>query len=781
MKNNQLLLFLCCSILIFGCSKQPDYKNKNLSPEKRAHDLLRLMTLDEKIMQMQCMWRGETGKSVLFTNGEFDVEKARKALPNGIGFLARLNEDMGPDAVGPHPTLIPKEAAIQYNKIQKFFVEETRLGIPVISHEEGLHGQQAQDATNFPVPIGMASSWNEELISEVFSIVAKEIRYRGGHQTLAPVVDVVRDPRWGRTEETMGEDPFLISRLGVAQVKAYQGDGVYLDSKHVAATLKHFGVHGQSEGGNNTAPSFMDERVAREVFFKPFIACIKEAGVMNVMVAYNELWGIPAHANKKLLKDILRNEMGFKGLVVSDYGGISNLKNIDRVTPSMDEAGLMAFKAGMDVELPDVEGFKNLKEYVNTGKNSEKEIDKAVLRILIEKFRLGLFENPYVDPEKAEIFTGCEANRKVAYRAACESMVLLKNENDFLPLDSNKVKTIALIGPNADRCVLGGYSSNPKVCISPLQAVKERFGGKINVLYAEGVKITDVNSPFPPEIKLVPRDENERRISEAVQTARKADVIVLFVGANEATSREGYGTIAPGDLPTLELLNRQNDLIDQIVALGKPTCAFVNSGPPLSIGHLADVVPAVMQCWFLGQEGGYAMADALFGRINPSGKLPISFPRSAGHIPAYYSYKPSSRRGYNLGLDVSPLYPFGYGLSYTTFEYSNLIISDSLMKADGQVSVSVDVKNTGKRTGAEVVQMYIRDDYSSVTRPVKELKGFEKIWLEPGQSKTVTFTITPDLLSFYDIDYNWIVEPGDFTIMVGPSSEKNDKIKLSVR
>ncbi|MBN1181647.1 MAG: glycoside hydrolase family 3 C-terminal domain-containing protein [Bacteroidales bacterium] len=781
MKNHQLLLILCCIMLILSCSKQPDYKNKNLSPEKRAQDLLRLMTLDEKLMQMQCMWRGEIGKTTIFTNGEFDIEKARKVLPDGIGFLARLNEDLGPDATGFHPTLSPKEAAIQYNKIQKFFVEETRLGIPVISHEEGLHGQQSQDATSFPVPMSLASSWNEKLISDVFSIVAKEIRYRGGHQALAPVVDVVRDPRWGRTEETMGEDPFLISRLGVAQVKAYQGDGIYIDGDHVAATLKHFGVHGQPEGGNNTAPSFMDERVAREVFFKPFLACIREAGVMNVMVTYNELWGIPAHANKRLLKDILRNEMGFKGLVVADYYAISDLKNVNMVAPSMAEAGLMAFKAGIDVELPDMEGFKYLKEYVAAGKIKEKEIDQTVLRILTEKFRLGLFENPYVDPEKAEQFTGCEANRKVVYRAACESMVLLKNENNFLPLDSNKVKTIALIGPNADRCILGGYSSTPKVCISPLQAIKERYGNKIKVLYSEGIKITDVNSPFPLDIRLVPQAENEKRISEAIETARKADVVVLFVGANEATSREGYATSAPGDLPTLDLLNGQNELIDRIVALGKPTCAFVNSGPPLSIGHLAEVVPAVMQCWFLGQEGGYAMADALFGKINPSGKLPISFPRSAGHIPAYYSYKPSSRRGYNLGLDVSPLFSFGYGLSYTTFEYSNLIISDTIMKADGQVSVRIDVKNTGKRTGAEVVQMYIQDDYSSISRPIKELKGFKKIWLDPGQSETVTFTITPDLLAYYDINYNWKVEPGDFTIMVGPSSARNDKVQLTVK
>jgi beta-glucosidase len=408
------------------------------------------------------------------------------------------------------------------------------------------------------------------------------------------------------------------------------------------------------------------------------------------------------------------------------------------------------------------------------------ELDYAVSRILINKFRLRLFDDPYVDPDKSEQIVGSPQNRAIAYKAASEAMVLLKNDNNFLPLDKSKIKTIAFIGPNADRCILGGYSGNPRVKISPLQALKEKYGDKMNILYAEGVKITDTNSPFPEKIRLVPREENDKRIAEAVEVAKQADVIVLFVGSNEATSREAYANTAPGDLPTLDLLNGQNELVSKIVALGKPTCAFVNSGPPLSIGKLADAVPAVMQCWFLGQEGGYAMVDALFGEINPSGKLPISFSRSAGHIPAYYNYKPSSRRGYNLGLDVSPLFPFGFGLSYTTFQYSNLKLSSPTMKKEDTVTVSVDVKNTGSRRGAEVVQMYIRDDYSSVPRPVKELKGFKKIWLDPGQSQEVTFTVNPELLAFYDTDMKWVVEPGDFTIMVGTSSDKTEVIKLKV-
>jgi len=741
-------------------AQQPAYKNKDLSPEARAKDLLQRMNVDEKLMQTQCFWGQKS--SIFDANGDFDAAKAATVLKNGLGELARLNENAGQNSYGYHP----KQAAALYNKIQHYMMEKTRLGIPVMVHEESLHGQQTQDATNFPIPIGLASTWNEALMTEIYTNVAEEVRARGGQHVLAPVVDVTRDPRWGRTEETMGEDPFLISRLAVAQVKAYQ-------SKNVAATLKHFGIHGQSEGGENVAPSNIDERTAREIFFRPFEAAVKEANVMNVMATYNEIWGLPAHINKYLLTDILRKEWGFKGLVVSDYYAVNDVSTLHKITPSVDEAGLLAFKAGIDMETPDPGGFKNLKQYVTNGKITMKELDEVVTRILITKFRLGLFDDPYVDADKAEQIVGSPGKRAVAYKAATEAMVLLKNDNNFLPLDKNKVKTIAFIGPNADKCLLGGYSSKPRVCASPLQALKEKFGSSIKILYAEGVTITDKNNWFADTITLADRKANDQKIKDAVEVAKQADVVVLFVGGNESTSREGWATNHLGDLPTLELLNGQNELIREIVAVGKPTCAFVNSGPPLSIGNLVNAVPAVMQCWYLGQEGGYAIVDALFGDVNPSGKLPITFPRSAGHIPAYYNYKPSARRGYNLGFEVSPLFAFGHGLSYTTFQYS-------APKLNGR-TVSVEVKNNGSRRGAEVVQLYIRDDYSSVTRPVKELKGFKKIWLDPGQSQTVSFTITDDLLSFYNKDMKRVVEPGDFTIMIGTASDNTQSVKLNVK
>src|SRR5829696_3611034 len=755
-------------------SQTPPYKNKILSPEVRAKDLLGRMTVDEKLMQTQCLWIQKS--TILDNNGNFDPVKAEQALKNGLGELARLNENAGPNSYGYHP----RQAAEFYNKIQKYFTEKTRLGIPVMVHEESLHGQQTQDATNFPVPIGLASTWNEGLMTEIYTNVAEEVRARGGQHVLAPVVDVTRDPRWGRTEETMGEDPYLISRLAVAQVKAYQGNSVYLGKNNVAATLKHFGIHGQSEGGLNVSPSNIDERTAREIFFKPFQAAKKRSKVMNVMATYNELWGLPAHINNYLLKDILRNEWGFNGIVVSDYFAIRDVSDLHKITPTVDEAGLLAFKAGVDMETPDPGGFKNLKQYVTNGKITVKELDEVVTRILITKFRLRLFDDPYVDADKAEEIVGSPQKRTVAYKAATEAMVLLKNENNFLPLDKAKIKTIAFIGPNADKCLLGGYSSKPRTCMSPLQAIQEKYGKEIKILYAEGVRITDRNNWFADTISLADPKENAKNIKAAVDIARQADVVVLFVGGNESTSREGWAANHLGDLPTLELLNGQNDLIEEIVAVGKPTCAFVNSGPPLSIGNLVEAVPAVMQCWYLGQEGGYAMVDALFGEVNPSGKLPISFPRTAGHIPAFYNYKPSARRGYNLGFNISPLFAFGHGLSYTTFEYSNLKLSSSSMKNNGTVTLTVDVRNTGNRRGAEVVQLYIRDDYSTITRPVKELKGFRKVWLEPGQSQTVTFVITPEMLSFYDVNMNWIVEPGDFTLMIGSASDKTRDVKLKV-
>lgn len=777
MRKTILLMMAFVGAVMTEAKTTLPYKDASLSAEQRAADLLSRMTLEEKVAQLQCRWQEKTD---FLTDGRFDRKKAQAVMPLGIGSLARMNEDFRPGYRPYWSTLPPREAAELYNAIQHYMVEDTRLGIPVLNHEEGLHGHQSTDATHFPMPIGLSCSWDEQLYHDVYAAVAKEIRVAGGHQVLAPVVDITQDPRWGRTEETMGEDPFLAARLGTVQVKAFQGNDYMIGEGHVAATLKHLGVHGRSEGGNNTAPSFVDEHTARELFFKPFREIIRDAKPLNIMSAYNHLWGEPCHKNHHLLTDILRGEWGFEGLVVSDYGGISNLKDIDHVTPSSDEAGRLGLMAGVDIELPSINAFKNLAEMVRSGLVPEARVDEAVKRLLVEKFRLGLFEHPYVNPTEADRTVGCAEHRALAYRAATESMVLLQNKGDLLPLDSTKIKTIALIGPNANRCVLGSYSATPKQTVGLEQALKERFGKQMRVVTAEGVRLFEPYKEYGDFLHELSAEDNAARIRHAVMLAKEADAVVLCLGENDSIHREATSEYLLGDLPTLELLGGQLELVKQIAALGKPTVAMVSSGTTLNVAPVAARVDAVMQCWYLGQEGGYAMADALFGKINPSGRLTISFPRSAGHVPAYYNYKPSSRRGYNMEKDVSPLYPFGYGLSYTTFAYANAHLDRSEMGTGDTATLSVEVTNTGARDGAEVVQLYITDDYALMPRPVKELRGFERVELKAGETRKVSFEITPESLAALQADNVLRVEPGTFTLQVGHDSQTGEKVTILI-
>ena len=780
MKKTFNIIILLLLAMTVSAEKLP-YKDSSLTPQERAKDLLGRMTLDEKIMQLQCVW-GDN-KKVVFPDGKFDAKLAKEYFPNGLGEMVRPNEYLGPDIKQNHQAYPALQGAEQYNAIQKYFVEQTRLGIPVVMHDEGVHGVWTQEATNQPVPIALASTWDLNLIRQVFAATALEMRSRGAYQSLGPVLDMVREPRWGRTEETWGEDPYLNAQIGIAAVSAMQGKPDargYLDGSHVGVTLKHFGVHGQPEGGHNTAPSFIDEHEARSQFLYPFREVIRQCDPFYIMVTYNEIWGKPAHANKHLLQDILRGEFGYKGTVVSDYSGIFRTYDTDKMAPTKADAAAACINAGVDVELPNPETFVHLKECVEQGKVSMAVIDRAVMHVLVNKFRLGLFDHPYVDPQRADAVNGCEAHRQIAYRAAAEAMVLLKNDNQFLPLDKNKVKKIALIGPNADRCILGGYSGYPKDTISPLRAIREKYAGQMEILYAEGCRLTQEHSPYPLVIHPLSHEDNAAKIRQAVETAKQADYVVLFVGGNEGMSREAYGWDAKGDLSSLELIAGQKELIREITALGKPTCAFVNGGTTYNIQELESLVSAVMQCWYLGQEGGYAMIDALFGDVNPSGKLPISYPRDAGHLPAYYNHKPSSRLGYNLDGGTPELHPFGFGLSYTTFEYSHLRIDKQQMTQDETATVTIEVQNTGGRDGDEIVQMYITDDYASMTRPVKELRGFQRIHLKAGEKRTVSFTIDKELLSFYNEDFKWRCEPGTFTISVGASSLADDTIVLRV-
>ena len=755
-----------------------NHKDTNLPTPQRVAALLAKMTLEEKVAQMLCIWGQKT--KILDEQGNPIKANIIEHFKNGLGQIGRLSDSAG----GLESTQMAKIA----NAIQKIFVEDTRLGIPVMFHEECLHGLAGRDATSYPQPIGMAATFNPTLINKIFQAIALDARRRGAHQALTPVLDVARDPRWGRVEETFGEDPYLISKMGVAAIRGLQGDNAdFKDGKSVIATLKHFAAHGEPESGVNCAPVNISERLLRDTFLFPFKEAIQKGNARSVMASYNEIDGVPSHANKWLLQDVLRKEWGFNGAIVSDYYAVTELNERQEATShgvaaTKREAAKLAATTGVNIETPDIDCYPYLVDLVNDGELDESVIDELVAQLLTYKFELGLFENPYVDPDLIDNDNKLESDRVLALQAARETITLLKNENNLLPLDQKKVKTLAVIGPNADRIMLGGYSGKPKYNTTVLEGIKAKVGKDVNVIYSEGCKITIGGSWN--EDKVVPSDPEADKIAikEAVETAKKADVVVLAIGGNEQTSREAWDRGHMGDRTDLDLVGAQNDLVKAVLETGKPVVVILFNGRPLSFNFVNDHVPAILECWYLGQENGNALAEVLFGDFNPCGKLAMSIPRSVGHVPCFYNYKPSARRGY-LFAESTPLYPFGYGQSYTEFTFSNLTLEKSEMGVNDSVTVSVDVKNAGDRPGKEVVQMYIRDLVSSVTRPVKELKGFEKIWVEPGQTTTVRFKIEPEHLAFTNIDYKFIVEPGVFEIMVGNSSSDNDleKVTLTVK
>jgi beta-glucosidase len=731
------------------------------------------MTLEEKAAQMVCVWNGKA-ETLVDAAGSFDAAKASAAFGagHGLGQVGRPSDAGGP------PGLSPRRNAELTNAIQRFFVEQSRLGIPVIFHEECLHGHAARDATSFPQPIGLAATFNPQLVESLYAMAALEARVRGTHQALTPVVDVARDPRWGRVEETFGEDPHLVSRMGVAAVRGFQGDATFRDRSRVIATLKHFAAHGAPESGLNCAPAELSPHTLRDVVLVPFRAAVTRGGALSVMPSYNEVDGVPSHANRWLLTDVLRGEWGFKGFTVSDYYAIWEMADRPEthghhVAADKKEAAVLAVRAGVNIELPEPDCYRHLVELVREGTLKESELDELVAPMLRAKFLLGLFDDPYVDPDEAERVVGCDAHRALALQAARETITLLKNDGGLLPLDPARLRSIAVVGPNADRQMLGGYSGVPKRVVTVLEGIKAAVGDRVDVRYSEGCKITIGGSWT--EDRVVPSDpqEDHRQIAEAVQVAEGADAIVLVIGDNEQTSREGWSKQHLGDRASLDLVGRQEELAKALIATGKPVVVCLFNGRPASIRWLAEHAPAILGCWYLGQEGGTAVAEVLFGAVNPGGKLPMTIPRSAGHLPAFYNYKPSARRGY-LFDDVSPLWPFGFGLSYTTFTVDRVRLTETVIRRVGTTRALAEVSNTGGRAGHEVVQLYLRDRVSSVTRPVKELKGFAKVFLRPGERTTVTFDITPEALAFHDLEMREVVEPGEFSVMVGTSSRDED-------
>ena len=753
-----------------------DYKNTSLNIDDRVSHLLSLMTIEEKVAQLHGVWVSDL---IDMATRQFMIDKAQRAIPHGTGHVTRI---------GAVSLLPPKQTAELANSIQHYLVNETRLGLPGIVHEESCAGYLAKDATSFPQAIGLAATWEPELIHEMAGVIRKQMRAVGAHHSLAPVLDVVRDPRWGRVEETFGEDPFLVTALGIAYIEGLQTQDW---TQGILATAKHFIGYGLPEGGLNWAPSHIPQRLLREVFLPPFAAAVKTANVASVMNGYQEIDGIPCGSSQELLVDLLRGELGFDGTILSDYFTISMFVEYHHITNDKGEAAKYALEAGIDVELPDSDCYgQPLLDAIEAGEIGVDLVDACVSRIIRQKIQLGLLEYPYVDTEPiAEIYNQPEAI-DLSRMLAAKSVVLLKNQSGVLPL-SRSLKRIAVIGPSADRARLmqGDYhypahlegiinhdenmdAPSPGSDEDPidweahrpptttvLQGIRNIAGSDIEVVYEEGCAVTG---------------SDKSGFTTAVDLAQRSDVAILAVGD---ISGLGLGSTSGEaiDRATLELPGVQQELILAVAETGTPTVVVALSGRPPVLTDLVDHVDALLMGWLPAQEGGQAIAEILFGDVNPGGKLPLSLPRHVGQVPVYYNHKPSGARSHWHGdyadMSTKPLFPFGFGQSYTTFEYRNLSIKQSTATAQDTVEIQFEIQNTGTLAGEEVVQLYVSDPVASVTRPVKQLKGFKRIELNAGEAKNVIIELNMAHLAFYDRHMNYVVEPGVICIMVGSSSE----------
>ena len=758
----------------------PLYKDASAPIDLRVRDLLGRMTLEEKVGQIIALW---ATKAEIMDDLTFSPAKASAAYPQGFGQITRPSDRRGAPngstqagGVGAR-WRTPRDTVAFIEAVQTWAVEETRLGIPVLFHEESLHGYMATDATMFPMAIGMAGSFDRALMREVQSVIAREVRARGVHLALSPVVDIARDPRWGRIEETFGEDPYLCGEMGVAAVLGLQGESRQIGPDKVMATLKHMTGHGQPQSGENIAPAPISERELRENFFPPFRAVVKRTGIAAVMPSYNEIDGVPSHQNVWLLGDILRGEWHFDGAVVSDYGAVPELDTIHHVQPDLEATARAALRAGVDCELPDGIAYRTLVDQVRAGKVPAEAVDVACARMLTLKFRAGLFENPW--PRRDwDALTGNGEARALALKAAHRSIALLKNDGT-LPLAAGARRRVAVIGPNAAIARLGGYSSIPRQAVSLLDGVRAKLAGKAEVVHAQGVFITQSEDRSVDEVFLADPAKNRQLIAEAVEVAKDADIILLAIGDTEQTSREGFAKNHLGDRTSLDLVGEQNELFAALKATGKPVVVCAINGRPPSYPAVVEGCNALLECWYPGQEGGTAMADILFGDVNPGAKLPVTVARDAGQVPVFYNRKPSARRGY-VFEEIYPLFPFGYGLSYTKFDIGKPRLSSLRIGVGGAVTVEIDVRNAGDRAGDEVIQLYVRDQTASVTRPIKELKGFERITLAPGEARTVRIALNPDAFALWNLDMEEVVEPGLFDIMVGPDSENLQTVTLEI-
>lgn len=753
----------------------PPYKDAALPIDRRVADLLGRMTLDEKVGQLACplgwpMYAKRPDGSVAVSDKFKQIVTSR--CPGALWGLQRADPWTKVTLSG---GLSPAQAAEAANAIQRYAIEHSRLGIPLLLAEECPHGHMAIGATVFPTAIGQASTWNPELIGRMARAIAAETRGCGGNVGYGPVLDLAREPRWSRVEETYGEDPLLVASMGEAMVRGFQGDRLS-DAHSILSTLKHFAAHGIPEGGHNAGVANVGPRELRSALLPPFEAAVR-AGAGSVMSAYNEIDGVPCSSDHWLLTDLLRDEWGFDGFVVSDLYAINGLQSGQHVARNLDDAAAMAINAGVDLDLGASAFTGPLLTAIKSGHVSEATLDRAVGRVLRAKFRLGLFDKPYVDPTATKLVNGDE-HRRLAREVARQSIILLKNANDTLPLKKD-LDSIAVIGPNADSVYnqLGDYTApqpEGKV-VTVLEGIRRAVGKGTVVRYAKGCGI---------------RNPSTDGFAEALDAAKQSSAIVIVLGGSSArdfnTLFEGTGAAKPQaamdasgaemeagegfDRATLDLAGVQMDLLKQVVALGKPTVLVQIAGRPLNLNWAAEHVPAILCAWYPGEQGGAAVADALFGDANPAGRLPISVPRSVGQLPVYYNHKPDARRDY-LDETAQPLYPFGFGLSFTHFDYANVqaTVSDTT-DANLQVTVTASVTNTGPRDGEEVVQCYLHDEISSVTRPVWSLAAFRRVALKAGETSAVTFALPARALALWDRQMRHVVEPGAFRVGVGSSS-----------
>lgn len=765
----KLLLFLiivACGDYVLAQHSLPSYKNPRLSIEQRVADLLSRMTVEEKVGQLLCPLGWEMyeikGNSVFPSDKFKQLIKERHAGMLWATFRAdpwtKKTLDNG---------LNPALAAKAGNTLQKYVMENTRLGIPMFLAEEAPHGHMAIGATVFPTGIGMAATWSPSLINEVGKAIGKEVRLQGGHISYGPVLDLTRDPRWSRVEETFGEDPVLTGAIGRAMVEGL-GGGDLSQPYSTLATLKHFLAYGISEGGQNGNPSFVGIRELHENFLPPFRQAI-DAGALSVMTSYNSMDGIPCTANHYLLTELLKNEWKFRGFVVSDLYSIEGIHQSHFVAPTMEEAAVMALSAGVDVDLGG-DAYMNIINAVNAGRVSREVLDASVARVLRLKFEMGLFENPYVDPGKAKKEVRSDAHIALARKVAQASVTLLKNDGSLLPLNKN-ISKVALIGPNADNRynMLGDYTAPQEE--KNVKTVLDGIRTKLSPAQVEYVKGCSI------------RDTLASDIEQAVAAARRSEVVIAVVGGSSArdfkTSYKETGAAITDektvsdmecgegfDRATLSLLGRQQELLEALKATGKPLVVVYIEGRPLDKNWASENADALLTAYYPGQEGGSAIADVLFGDYNPAGRLPLTVPRSVGQLPVYYNKKAPQNHDY-VELSTSPLYAFGYGLSYTTFEYSDLHVS---ALSPHSFEVSFKVRNTGKYDGEEVAQLYLRDEYASVVQPLKQLKHFERFYLKRGEVKEVKFVLSENDFALVDKSLHTIVEPGIFQLMVGSAS-----------